>query len=198
MRDPRLPLPPGTRFPVPMEDVMDVFHTINTEHEKVLLGGASAGACLTTAATMRLRDEGKQQPHGLFLAYGTFHAALPSLSPVLQKRVRGHHGIFQFRPSTVRRMNLNYAGSKEAMSHPHAFPGGHDLKGFPQTLVLDADRDTLRASGEALATELAAAGVNATYQVIAESTHGFLDRPHTASFRLGIATVSTWLKANSR
>lgn len=44
------------------------------------------------------------------------------------------------------------------MADPFAFPGGHDLSGMPPTLVLDADRDSLRASGERFATELPTVG----------------------------------------
>ncbi|HLT66261.1 MAG TPA: alpha/beta hydrolase fold domain-containing protein [Microbacterium sp.] len=44
-------------------------------------------------------------------------------------------------------------------------------------LVLDADRDSLRVSGEAFARELAAAGVVMRYVVVPDTSHGFLDRP---------------------
>ncbi|MBU8865652.1 alpha/beta hydrolase [Paenarthrobacter sp. MMS21-TAE1-1] len=163
----------------------------------MLLGGASAGACLSAAATVRLRDEGSKQPHGLILAYGTFHAALPPLSPIVRRRTRGLHGIVQFRPETVRRMNLNYAGSTEAMEESHAFPGSHDLTGLPSTLLIDADRDILRASGETFATELSTAGVEVIHNVISDSAHGFLDRPHSPSFRVGITAVTNWLHERS-
>ena len=186
---------PGIRYPVPLDDVIDVINAIRKEEprRRLLLGGASAGACLAAAATIRLRDEKKEGPDRLILAYGTFHAALPALTPEIKTRVRGRYGIAQFNPATVERMNRNYAGSLAAMSDPHAFPGGADLSGFPPTLMLDADHDTLRASGQAFRDELKAAGTTIEYRVVADSRHGFLDKPQTPTFPEGIRRIHAWL-----
>ena len=45
--------------------------------------------------------------------------------------------------------------------------------------MVDADRDTLAASTEALAGELHRAGVEIERHVVTKSRHGFLDRPST-------------------
>lgn len=186
---------PGIRFPVPLEDVIDVTNAIRKKapHGRFLLGGASAGACLAAAATLRLRDEKNEGPDRLILAYGTFHAALPALTPEIKARVRGRYGIAQFNPATVERMNRNYAGSPAAMADSHAFPGGADLSGFPPTLMLDADHDTLRASGHSFRDELITAGTALEYRVIADSRHGFLDKPETPTFAEGIRRIHGWL-----
>ena len=195
LRDPPPGRLGGVRYPVPLNDVTDAVAWLQSEQgdQRMYLGGASAGACLAAAATLWARDEGASVPAGLVLAYGTFHAALPPLSPALAARVRGVHGILQFRPETVRRMNYNYAGSMEAMSDPHAFPGGADLRRLPPVLLVDADRDTLRASGAAYARELVTAGVRVTYAVLKGSRHGFLDRPRHPAFAVGIARIVRWL-----
>jgi xylan 1,4-beta-xylosidase len=75
--------PAGVRFPVPVDDVVDVFAWVRERsvHGRVVLGGASAGACLAASAAVRFRDEGRAGPDRLVLAYGTFHAALPAPSP---------------------------------------------------------------------------------------------------------------------
>jgi len=191
----------GIRYPVPLDDVVDVIGHARGEAavsgRGLVVGGASAGACLAAAAAMRLVREGDTVPNGLLLAYGTFHAQLPSVPPALHARIRGRHGFMQFRPSTVERMNRNYAGRIEAMDDPFAFPGGHDLRGLPPTMVLDADRDSLRASGERFAAELADGGVDVSYDVVPESTHGFLDRPGSPAFDEGIARVTRWLAASA-
>ncbi len=190
---------PGIRFPVPLDDVADVFAAVAGSGAPVLLGGASAGACLSAAAALRAVREGGPAPTGLVLAYGTFHAQLPPLEPALRRRLRGRHGLVQFRSATVRRMNHNYAGSAEAMREPFAFPGGHDLAGMPRTLMLDADRDSLRASGDAFAQELAAGAVDVERHVVDGAAHGFLDRPFTPTFDAGIALTVDWvIRAASR
>ncbi|MFB4303860.1 alpha/beta hydrolase fold domain-containing protein [Actinomadura sp. NTSP31] len=186
---------PGVRFPVPLDDVSDAFLWVRKQSPTgdAVMGGASAGACLAAAATLRFRDHGAPLPSRLALAYGTFHPRLPSRSAQLASRLRGRHGIVQFRPSTVERMNRNYAGSPEAMTNPYAFPGGAGLEGFPPALLLDADRDSLRASGEAFAAELAAARVPVVHRVVAESAHGFLDKPSRRHFATGIGILVGWL-----
>ncbi|WP_435110438.1 alpha/beta hydrolase [Nocardiopsis synnemataformans] len=186
---------PGVRYPLPLDDVASVYETVRRARPDAWLGGASAGACLSAAAALRLAARDATVPAGLVLAYGTFHAALPPIPEHVRARVRGRHGLAQIRAATVRRMNHNYAGSAEAMGEPFAFPGGHDLRGLPDTLVVDADRDTLRASGEAFARELAAAGVPVDHHVVAESRHGFLDRPEAPYFTEGIALIADRLTA---
>jgi acetyl esterase len=188
-------LPPGTRFPAPLLDVLDAVEWTARQSRsgEVVLGGASAGACLAVAAAVRLRDHGAAVPPALVLAYGTFHAALPPMPPHLQARLRGVHGLIQFDARTVERFNRNYAGSPAAMTDPHAFPGGHDLTGLPATLMVDADRDTLAASGETFAGELHRAGVDVERHVVAGSRHGFLDRPSTPHFAAGVDLVAQWL-----
>lgn len=196
LRPPKPGVLPGVRYPIPLDDICDTVEAISTEHggRPVVLGGASAGACLSAAATARLRSAGHPGPAALVLAYGTFHAALPPLSPELRQRIRGRYGFAQFRPGTVEKMNRNYAGSLAAMADPFAFPGGHPLPRFPATLVLDADRDSLRASGESFAAELAAAGAPVDHVVVSDTTHGFFDRPTTAGFTRGLGIVTDWLQ----
>jgi xylan 1,4-beta-xylosidase len=185
----------GVRFPIPLEDVLDVVTEVAEQASggRVFLGGASAGACLSAAGARDLAQSRATSLEGLVLAYGTFHAELPSIPAELRARIRGRRAFTQFRTSTVRRMNRNYAGSTAAMQDPRAFPGGHDLTGLPDTLMLDADRDSLRASGGAFADELQAAGVPLTYEVIPETTHGFLNRPDTAGFAAGAQRIIDWL-----
>jgi len=185
----------GVRFPIPLEDVLDVVTAVAEQAPggHILLGGASAGACLAAAAARDLTQREVTAIAGLVLAYGTFHAALPSASAALRARIRGRHSFTQFRPSTVRRMNRNYAGSTAAMGDPRAFPGGHDLTGLPETLMLDADRDSLRASGAAFAGELRAAGVPLEYEVVPDTVHGFLNRPGTGGYAAGAQRMIDWL-----
>ena len=80
------------------------------------------------------------------------------------------------------------------LSRPDAFPGGHDLAGFPPSLVVDADRDAMRASGSRFARELAEAGVETEYRVLPGSSHAFLNRPNDPAFTRGIDLVSEWMR----
>jgi acetyl esterase/lipase len=195
VRDPKPGPLPGIRYPVPLDDVVDVLGAAIATHGAVAVGGASAGACLAAAAALRLHAEGAPTPTALVLMYGTFHARLPPLSPQLRARLRGRHALAQFRPSTVHRMNRNYAGTPEAMSDPFAFPGGHDVRGLPPVLSVDADHDSLRASGDRFAEELRAAGVEVEHRIMPGTRHGFLNSPSTSGFRPALETMTAWLDA---
>lgn len=132
-RRPRPGVLGGTRYPIPLEDVIDATTMVHQLARKaglpLVLGGASAGACLCSSAALRISAEGSPTPDRLVLAYASFHASLPPVPAHIRARIRGIHGLMQFRASTVERFHRNYAGSLEAMDDPHAFPGGDDLYG---------------------------------------------------------------------
>jgi acetyl esterase len=195
------PLPqgalPGIRYPLPLDDVIAAFAHVRatTPDGRVFLGGASAGACLSAAAAVRMRDTDQAPSAGLVLAYGTFHATLPPRSTELRSRTSGIRGLVQFTPARTAKLNRNYAGTVQALQDPHAFPGGHDLHGLPPTLMIDADHDTLRASGELFARELDAANVAVDSSFVAGSWHGFLDRPRQPAFDEALRRITVWLRA---
>jgi acetyl esterase len=184
----------GIRFPVPAQDVVDVAtETAAANGGRFVLGGASAGACLAAAAALRISTVGGPVPKRLILAYGIFHPRLPPVSVELRARLRPTW----VRPVIIERMSHNYAGSVEAMNDPFAFPGGHNLRGLPPALLLDADRDQLRASSEAFATELREQGVAVERRVFPGTDHGFLDAPRRPAFAQAISATIEWLADDS-
>ena len=186
-RDPDL-RKPGHRFPIPLDDVVDAVDEYASSHgRRIFLGGASAGACLAASAAMRLRDDGQSPVAGIVLVYGVYHPELPPLPESVQSRTSGIYRFIQMTPGLARRMNLNYAGSREALLR--AFPGCGTLAGLPPTFLVDADRDSLRASGQLFASQLLAAGVQVRHVVICGSRHAFLNSPGKPLFREGIEVM---------
>ncbi len=161
----------------------------------VVLGGASAGACLAAATALRTADEGAPVA-GTVLAYGFFHAVHP---PTLDARARSrrHRRITHARWA-LDVMNRNHAGTRAALGQRDAFPGGHDLAAFPRSLVVNAEHDNMRASGDRFADELRAAGVEVEHHVLPGSRHAFLNHPGTAAFRQGVDRIGDWLTASGR
>ena len=185
---------PEVRYPVPLDDVLAVVEAVSARsREGLVLGGASAGACLAASAAYRFERAGSSPIRGLFLGYGTFHAQLPARSPELLSRLRGPRR-YVHTPWLIGAMNLNYAGDERVLDLPDAFPGGHDLTGFPPSLLVDADRDAMRASGSLFARELAQAGVATEYRVLPGSSHAFLNRPNDPAFTRGIDLISEWMR----
>lgn len=188
------PLPPdpaGTRYPAAQDDIMEAFADL-TADGPAFLGGASAGACLAASAAVRLRDEGHSLPVGLVLVYGVFHSALPVHTDAEGLRLQELTDAEATR--WVTRMALNYAGTEVLLADPHVFPGEGEPAGLPQTLILDADRDTLRASGKRFAAQLRHAAVSTVESVIAGSEHGFLNEPASRHFARGSAEMARWME----
>jgi acetyl esterase len=199
-RKPRPRKLPGIRFPIPLEDVTAAFKAVALSASdvggrttRIALGGASAGACLAAAATLDIGGA-ETAPSALVLAYPTVHAQLPPLQPELRRKLRGPRAFWQFNPSTVEGMNRNYAGSLNAMSDPRAFPGGADLSKFPRTMILNAEFDSLRASGDQFASELAEHGVPIDNDYLPGTRHGFLNRPSSPEMTAGLDRIASWLQ----
>ena len=176
------------RFPQPMEDLVTALrHVDGVSAGGVILGGASAGACLASSAALRAVELGMNL-RGVVLAYGFFHAVHPR-SVEIQRRVRDHRRLTHSR-LVLNVVNRNYAGSASALTD--AFPGGHDLRGFPSTLMINADRDVMRASGDQFAVELQKAKVDVEHHVLPGSRHAFLNRPRLDGFAAAVDLMAAW------
>ncbi|WP_442784976.1 alpha/beta hydrolase [Cryobacterium sp. MP_M5] len=185
---------PAVHYPVPVDDVVAVVREVQRGAPNgVILGGASAGACLSAGAVLRLADDGADGLAGVFFAYGLFHAALPKRSVQLRGRLRGPRR-FVHTPTLLNLTNLHYAGTRTALSEAYAFPGAHPLQDFPPTLMVDADRDSMRASGDQFAQELSAAGIAVDYHVLPGTSHAFLNRPQEPSFAAGLRLIIEWAR----
>ncbi|WP_423922435.1 alpha/beta hydrolase [Frigoribacterium sp. 2-23] len=184
---------PRARYPAAEEDVLSAVRALAGPIPGVVIGGASAGACLAAATALRLSPPvgADERPVGLLLAYGFFHATLPR-SRETQRAVRGHRRLWHA-PLALDGMNRNYAGSWSKAADPAAFAGGRELDGLPPTLMVDAERDAMRASGEVFATELTEAGVDLERHVVPGTDHAFLNRPELAAFASTLDLTAAWL-----
>jgi len=178
------------RFPLPLDDVLAAYREVSARSpEGVILGGASAGACLAAAATLRAMDEGLR-PEGAIFVYGFFHSEHPRARDPRQRSRR--HRRITHAPWALDVMNRNYAGSRASLSHRLAFPGGHELGDFPRTLVVNAEHDNMRASGDLFAAELGATGVDLEHHVLPGTRHAFLNRPALDEFATTISMIGAW------
>lgn len=181
------------RFPLALEDVLSAYDEVESRSPGgVILGGASAGACLAAGAIMRALDEG-ERPAGAIFAYGFFHARHPQ-TRIGEQRSRGHRRITHA-TWALDLANLNYAGSRRMLANRLAFPGGHDLRGFPRTLIVNAEHDNMRASGDLFGAELRGSGVDVEQHVMPGSDHAFLNRPELRAFSRTIALMAQWIRS---
>jgi acetyl esterase/lipase len=140
------------------------------------VGGASAGGNLAAGAVLRLRDEDDWLPKQLLLAYSVLHPVLPSLPANQLDQLQVLPSLLRFSPHDVRSLITNYLGGPPSTADGYAMPGIADLEALCPTIVINAEYDDLRASGQSFASRLALAGVE-THQVVAPGMlHGFLAR----------------------
>ncbi|MEU4425180.1 alpha/beta hydrolase fold domain-containing protein [Actinoplanes sp. NPDC024001] len=161
--------------------------------ERLHLGGASAGGNIVAGVSKRLRDGAGRAPASVVLVYPAVHPELPELSGELLAAVRRTPGAVNFTPGWVADMSLHYAGDADTLKDPYAFAANGDVGGLPPTLILNCEADTLRASGEAYADQLRAAGVPVTVHLEPGAAHGCVGDPFTVAARNSIDRMSEWL-----
>jgi len=174
----------GVHFPVPHDDVVAVVRWVRDspadlgiDADRISVGGASAGANLAAGAALKLRDADGLPPAHLIFAYGVAHAVIPPMSAEHAALMREVPALLQFPPEATSFFNVNYLGGPVSTATGYAFPALADLRGMCPTLVLNAEYDDLRASGQAFAAALAAAGADVRQVMVASMLHGFLNLP---------------------
>ncbi len=195
----------GVHYPVPSDDILDgwLWATAHADEwgaapDDVHLGGASAGGNLVAGVTKRLRDGAGPLPASLVLVYPIVHPELPPLPPDLQEKLAADDAASGFSTSMVREMNLQYAGSEEALDDPYAFAPNGDVGGQPPVFILNSDVDVLRASGEAYADALRAAGVDVTMAMEPDTGHGHVNEPDHPGAARSIERITAWLRDHAR
>jgi acetyl esterase/lipase len=174
----------GVHYPVPHDDtvaavcwVRENTAGLGIDPDRISIGGASAGANLTAGAALKLRDREGWVPAALVLAYGAFHALTPPASPSLAARLAELPPLFREREGESNPLHENYVGGPLSSGDGYAFPAKAVLGGLCPTLVINAEYDHLRASGEAFTAALALAGVDVRQVTVRGLLHGFLNQP---------------------
>lgn len=155
--------------------------------DRISLGGASAGGNLTAGATVRLRDAGGALPASLLLVYPVLHETVPPMDDELAGFLRSLPGGRDMPPDAARAINDAYF-SGTSPTEVYAYPGGHDMRGMPRTLIVTAEHDSLRPSGEAFAADLALGGVDVALVKERGAQHGYLNEVGdlTAAHTIGL------------
>jgi acetyl esterase len=174
----------GLSYPVPHDDtvaavawVRDYAEDLGVDSARISIGGASAGGNLTAGAALKLRDRDGWLPAALLLVYPVLHAVVPSPSPSLAAALAELPPLFQHQAGEGEPLNVNYVGGPLSSADGYAFPANAVLDGLCPTLVVNAEYDRLRASGEAFTAALALAGVDVRQVTVRGLLHGFLNQP---------------------
>ncbi len=190
-------LSPETSFPGPLEDVLaalswlaDQTPALHADHERLAVGGDSAGGNLAAAAALAARDGRGPRPAGQVLIYPVLDFDFDTES------YRHHAEGFGLTRESMRWYWDCYA-SMEVRNQPFAAPSrAADLTGLPSALVISAEHDVLRDEAEDYAHRLEAAGVSVTLSRYEGMVHGFFRM--TGAVDAGselIDEIAGWLRA---
>ncbi|SIT83604.1 alpha/beta hydrolase fold domain-containing protein [Microbacterium sp. RU33B] len=188
---------PRARFPVASVQTVAAFDwavenaaALGALPTRIALGGASAGGNLSTGATMRLRDRGTSMPSLLALVYPSLHDGIVAANAELTELLKGVPASRIFTPESRDGINRNYLPDGDDPDG-YAFPGGHDVAGFPPVLMVNAELDSLRASGEAFASELVLASVDVHVVRQRGAMHGYLNEIGHPSAERTLSLIGT-------
>ena len=195
------PLSPEARYPRALDQVVDVVAWLarsgateaGADPARIAMGGDSAGANLSMAAALRLRDRGNASAlRGLLLNYGAFGAPCSDAS----EAAFGGPGALLNRAEVDYYIG-NYLGAVDACADdPYARPCIADPAGLPPTLLVIPDRDVLAEQSHEMAERLAKAGVEVEAREYAGATHSFLEAMSISPLaRQAIADGAAWVKA---
>ena len=172
----------GVHFPVPHDDVVAAFRwtrdnadALGIDPARLSIGGASAGGNLAIGAALKLRDADGAPPAALLPIYPVAHAVLPPASASLAAKMAEVPALLRFLPKDTDFFNTNYLGGPLSSADGYAFGALAVLDGLCPTLVVNAEYDDLRSSGEAFVAQLALAGVDVRQVTAVGMLHGFLN-----------------------
>ena len=196
---------PFVRFPAPQVDALDVLlwarenaGNLKADANNVFIGGGSAGACLSGALSLMARDRGIELK-GVLPIYPLAHEELPAMSDEVAKLVEGIHYLTQ---EFCRLHNgwLIEGVAAQTAAQRHCFPGDSaDKSGQAPFLVIHAERDSLRATGELWVQQLRASGVWVDEMIEPGALHGYLSMgPSDAGANHTLDVMARWIKARSK
>lgn len=171
------------KAPAPSNDLAAVVAWAGAEFDgPLVVGGASAGAHLAVLATLDQRDgHPDRAADALILEYPTLHR-VQRADPQLADAVAALPEARRFRADRIAEMYDFYLGTDrggELAGRPVVageLPAAR-LALLPPTIVVNADADELRASGEEFVEQLGAAGVAVSSRIEEGTVHGYLNRP---------------------
>lgn len=189
------------KAPAPANDVAAVVHAAAERHAGALfVGGASAGAHLAVEAVLTQHDAAVagrgRVADALIMLYPTAHRTQRA-DPAIDAATAQLPEARRFDPQRIADMYAFYLGADEPAGGGTAVAGGplayptvpvvvgelpvERLAQLPATVIVNAEADDLRASGEQFAEQLHAAGVPVVHETQPATVHGFLNRPNESS-----------------
>ncbi|MBX3594600.1 alpha/beta hydrolase fold domain-containing protein [Sphingomonas sp.] len=194
------PLSPEHKFPEALNRIVALIRWLDTDGGEIgvdpgrlAIGGDSAGANLSIAAALRLRDAGESGVLRAILAnYGYFSNAI---SDAAEAQFGGPGSIMDRAEALSYYDNYLTDPVREAQD-PYACPLHAELTGLPPTCLVIPEYDVLIEQSLAMARCLAEAGVATQATVYPGTTHSFLEAMSMAAVaRRAISDGAAFIRA---
>ena len=190
-------LSPEAKFPTALNEVVAAIEWLRSEGAahgitpaRLVIGGDSAGANLSVAAALKLRELGRPPLRSMLLNYGAFSPE-PSAS---FSRYDGPR--YMLTVDEMKYFWTNYTRDATDFRDPLAVPLLADLQGLPPALISFAGCDILADGNRAMAARLAAAGIPTEVLVYPGATHSFLEAVSIAPLAdRALADAARWLRS---
>ncbi|MBA2078300.1 MAG: alpha/beta hydrolase fold domain-containing protein [Rhodanobacter sp.] len=191
-------LSPEAKFPRALEEIVDAIGALHAQGTalgidpaRLAIGGDSAGANLSVAASLLLRDAGLQPAlQGMLLIYGCY---IDEISPE-QGRGFGAEGNL-LTAAEMATFWHNYLVRPTEGLNPLVSPLRAELAGLPAAFVIGAQCDVLAEQSRALGAKLERAGVDVRFTEYPGAPHSFLEAVSIADVAdRAIADGATWLR----
>lgn len=179
---------PQVRYPVAQEQAHDALAHVSGATEwpgPVAIGGFSAGGNLAASACLQARDLGSCTPALQLLGVPAVDIAEPGEDK--HATVAGP----MLTPALLATVRASYFKDAERRSEPYASPlRAASLAGVAPAFVITAERDLLRAEGDAYAARLVADGVPTEHHVAPGADHYFMTTPAQAAPSLDLMVAA--------
>ncbi len=191
-------LSPECKFPVALEQVVDVVHWLESEGDglgidarRLAIGGDSAGANLSVSAGLVLRDLPSSPPlRAMILNYGAF---ISRCSAEACRRFDGPE--YMLGCEEMGGYWEKYLRSDQDAENPLACPLLADLGGLPPAFLAIAECDILAEQNVEMVRRLQAAGVPTRSVVYPGASHSFIEAMSIAAVSdRALADASGWLR----
>jgi acetyl esterase len=168
-------LAPEYPFPLPLEDCYAALlwavtnaEELGLDADNISIGGASAGANLAAAVTLRCREDGGPRLVSQLLEVPALDLTCETAHETISA------GVLPDVPQpTLDDAVTSYLAEPRQAREPLASPLlASDLRGLPPAHIMTAEFDVLRTDGERYAHRLAAAGVPVTHRRYPGALHG--------------------------
>jgi acetyl esterase len=189
-------LAPEHPYPQGLDDCMDCARWLSAHGDalgmrpdQLLIGGDSAGANLSAATLVRLRDEGSPPLFAAaILLYGRFAAGVTE-----SLQAWGDRELMLSRRQ-MRWFADACASGGAPRSGPYLAPVEADLRGLPPAILVVGTLDPLLSDSQLFATALQKAGVPAELHVYADGIHAFLQIPTFDMTKLALERIAEFTR----